>query len=205
MSFLQRLLTKKTEKVMPLNKEVIVPENSFCGVFDDDYCMQVITEGRHVISTKYKISPLISLDTHTITIGYPYDEEVNPQVFYKLTVKYKITDPYLYLVNADRGEYISAEATALVNMILWNKNFDEIKNLIGNGYVFQGPAAEMVFNSMEQYGAKILSASCVLSSIEEIRSVPHEEEVLSSGDLTLPYIRGYFYNSTGLSEDDLPN
>ena len=97
---------------------------------------------------------------------------------------------------------MSAELTSLVNLLLWNKNEDEIKTLIGKAYIFTGIAAETVFNALDKYGVKVLSASCVLSSLEEIRSVPHDEKMLTED---VEYIRGYFYNSTGLSEDDLPN
>lgn len=202
MSFLQKWLTKRVEAAMHPDKEYIVPPNSFCGVFDHDYCVQTLSSGRHMVSDKYTVSPPILLDTHTITIGYPHDDDNNTKIFYKLTVNYKITDPYLYLVNADRGEYVSAEVSSLVGLLLWNKNEDEIKALIGKTYVFTGIAAETVFNALDKYGVKVLSASCVLSSIEEIRSVPHDEKMLTKD---VEYIRGYFYNSTGLTENDLPN
>lgn len=202
MSFLQKWLTKQIEAAMHPDKEYIVPPDSFCGVFDDDaYCLQILTSGRHMISDKYTVSPPILLDTHTITIGYPYQNN-HTKIFYKLAVNYKITDPYLYLVNADRGEYVSAEVASLVSLLLWNKNEDEIKTLIGNEYIFEGVAADTVFNALDKYGVKVFSASCVLSSIEEIRSVPHDDKMLTEN---VEYIRGYFHNSTGLSEDDLPN
>ena len=198
MFVLQKFLTKKIEKLMRPDKTVVVPPNSFCGVFDDDYCIQAIAEGKHMVSTKYTVTPPISLAPQEITMGYLYKGEGGLQVFYKLTIKYKITEPYIYLANASRGEYPSTEATSLVYMSFWNKNLDEIKALVGNGYVFQGPAADIIFNSVDEYGVKILSASCALSSIEEIRSVPHDENLETS------YIRGCFYNSVNLTSEDLP-
>ena len=201
MSFLQKWLTKRVEAAMHPDKEYIVPPDSFCGVFDDDYCLQILSSGRHMVSDKYTVSPPIFLETHTITIGYPYEDK-NLKIFYKLTVNYKITDPYLYLVNSDRGEYVAAEVASLVSLLLWTKNEDEIKTLIGNEYVFTGIAAETVFNALDKYGVKVLSASCVLSSIEEIRSVPHDEKMLTED---IEYIRGYFHNSTGLTDVEMSN
>lgn len=205
MGFFQKWLTKKIDNTINPDKEHIVPPNAFCGVFDDDYCLEVLLSGTHMVPEKYKVTPPITFNIHTITIGYPYSQNDEIIAFYKLTIRYKITDPYLYLVNADRGEYVSAEAAMLVHSLLWNKSFDEIRALIGNGYEFNGPAANMVFNSVDQYGVKILSASCILSSLEEIRSVPHDEKILDAGESNIPYIRGYFHNTTGLSEDDMPN
>ena len=197
------LLTQKLLQLVKPKKTIVVPPNSFCFAFNN-FAEQIFYEGEHKISKNYSVTPPVSLEPHTIVIGYDYERNKEIVAFYKLTIKYKITDPYLYIMKSDRGEYVSASATDLVHMILWNKEFNEIQDLLNTEYVFQGPAAEMIFNSMDEYGVKILSASCSLSSIEEIRSVPHYEKTIELGH-DYNYVRGYFYNSTGLSEDDIPS
>lgn len=208
MSLFDKLFKKDKEQPIKMStiqeKEYFVPADSFCAVFYRDCCVKILESGKHTVPDDYTVSPPISYNTQTVTIGYPYDLEDKTRIFYKLTVQYKITNPYLYILNADRGEFVSAHVTSLMDVLLWNKNKEEAIKALSEVVMFEGRASEIVFNSVDSYGVKILSASCVLSSLEKIRSVPHDEEIMEIGNENHDYIRGYFYNSTGLTEDDLP-
>lgn len=176
-------------------QEVVVPPNCFSVVNHGEgakYYLETLEEGTYKLPANVYVTNPISYDEQTISIGYDYDIPKMGKVYYKLTVKYKIVDPYLYITKADKGEYISASLTDLAHDMLTQNRHADFYRLFAEDYPLNDRHAEIAFMSMSIYGVEITSACFRMSSLEEIRSVEHDEKMLMDD---VYFLRGYFENT----------
>lgn len=177
MSFFRKMLGQEIE--------CIVPENCFRIAYNEKIgphyygYIQTLEAGVHHIPKSWQITPAIPYGEHIASHGHLCLSLLPMEVYYKVTTKYRIVNPYMFMSTTYDWDFISPHLDDIIWPILYKSRKDNLQSLFADDYYLDDDCYRIACQALKKkLGIEIVSVSFKVVTREELLSVRHKESEL---------------------------
>ena len=149
-----------------------VPENHVCVVTHNDHFNRVLGPGKHSKKPLDKLCPPIPMTPQTLSNIESAETKDGKMVFFKYSFEYIITDVYAFLSSPEADAYgsmlynYSHDVDSRIQMLCSSRinrlNYQTLVDNFTQWNELSDREAHMIFEGVERFGVKILSAKMQL-------------------------------------------